>query len=189
MAKDTDEIVVGANGTVRAAPLATTAPATSVATPAVGWLDLGYVSEDGVTIRDAKTLEPIPVWQLFHPARMVVTGREFSVSFALRQWSKNTAELAFGGTVTEPDGVTNPGEFKLTPPSPEDVDERSLMVDWVDGGSDFRLVIPRGVVTEGVESNLRRGSASDLPITFGVIGSDTGDPWYLLTNHPAFDPS
>jgi hypothetical protein len=183
MAKDVDEIVVGANGTIWVAPVATALPTSPTAAP-TGFTDLGYVSEDGVTATDSKTLEPIPVWQLFYPARRVVTERDFMVAMVLRQWSKATTELAFGGaTVTEP----SPGVYRLTPPDPAFIDERAMLVDWADGNKHYRLVLPRGMVTENVETQLVRTAASDLPVTFGILGSDTEDPWYLLTDDPAFE--
>ena len=181
--KDVDEIVVGANGTVWTAPVGTVAPADQDAVPAAAWLDLGYVSEDGVTFRDAKTLEIIPVWQLFHPARRIVTARDTNLEFVLRQWGKDQVPFAFGGGA-----VTSPtvGNFKYTPPSPEEINERALMVDWADGTKNYRLVVIRGMVTDEVSTNLVRSAAADLPIAFGVNGSEAGDPWYLLTDDPAF---
>jgi hypothetical protein len=186
MGKDVDEIVVGANGTVWTAPVGTAAPADEDAAPAAGWVDLGYVSEDGVTVTDAKTLEVISVWQLFYAARRIVTARELNLSFALRQWSKDTVPFAFGGgEITTPTA----GHHKYTPPAPEDLDERALMIDWQDGTKHYRWVVLRGMVTDNVETNLTRTAAADLPITFGMNGSDTGDPWYLLTDDPALDPA
>lgn len=183
MGKDVDEIVVGANGTVWVAPVGTAAPADESAAPGAGWVDLGFTSEDGVTLSDAKTFERIPVWQLFYAARIIVTERDLNLSFNLRQWSGVKVKLAFGGgEVTEPTS----GKFKYTPPSPADIDERALLLDWSDGTKKYRLVQPRGMVTEAVETNLVRTAAADLPITFGLLGTDGVDPWYLLTNDPAF---
>lgn len=183
MAKDTDEIVVAPNGTIWVAPVGTTAPATEVAAPAAGWVDLGYASEDGVTFNDARTLEAIPVWQLFHAARRIVTEVETTISFVLRQWNKETVPLAFGGgTVSTPTA----GHFKYVPPAAGAIDDRALMVDWVDGSKHYRLVVPKGTATDAVETNLTRTAAADLPIGFSVLGTDGVDPWYLLTDDPAF---
>lgn len=183
--KDVDEIVVGANGTVWTAPVATAAPADESAAPGEGWTDLGYTSEDGVTFTDSKTLEPIPVWQLFNPARRIVTERDTNLSWVLRQWNRETVPFAFGGgEVSE----IETGHYKFAPPEPDDVDERSLMIDWKDGTKKYRLVVVRGIVSEAVETNLVRTAAADLPIGFAVNGVETGDAWYLLTNDPAFAP-
>lgn len=186
MAKDVDDIIVGANGTVWVAPVGTAAPTTPVAVPGAGWLDLGYTSEDGVSLVDGKTVEPIRVWQLFHAARRVVTERETTISFVLRQWGKDQVKLAFGGgTVTEPTA----GVFKYEPPNPEDLDERALMIDWADGAKHYRWINLRGNVSDNVESQLVRTAAVDLPIAFGILGTDGVKPWYLLTDDPAFDPT
>lgn len=184
--KDVAEIVVGANGTIRFAPVGTAAPASEAAVVDAAWVDAGYASEDGVTFTDAKTLEEIPVWQLFGPARRIVSARDVTVAFALRQWSGPNLKFALGGgTITAP----SPGHFKYVPPDPEDVDEKALMIDWADGTKLYRLVLIRGMVTENVETNLVRTAAADLPITFALNWDDAGDSWYLLTNDPAFDPA
>lgn len=181
MAKDTDEIVVAANGTVWTAPVGTAAPVDEDDAP-VGWTDLGYTSEDGVTFNDSKTLEVIRVWQLFHAARRIVVERDTTVSFVLRQWSKDTVEFGLDATVT----TVSAGHHKAVPPAPETVGEKALMIDWQDGTKKYRLILPRGSSTEAVETNLVRTQAADLPIGFGVLGSDGVDAWTLLTNDPAF---
>lgn len=181
MAKDTDEIIVGANGTVWTAPVGTAAPVDESTAP-VGWTDLGYTSEEGITFNDAKTLEAIRVWQLFHAARRIVTERDTTVSFVLRQWNKANLEFALDATVTTPSA----GHHKIVPPSPEDVGEKALMIDWVDGTKNYRLILPRGTVTEAIETNLVRTAAADLPVGFGILGSDGVDAWTLLTDDPAF---
>lgn len=182
MPKDTDEIVVGANGTVRVAPVGSTEPADIGESWDAAWVDLGYINEDGLTVKDAKSINDVKVWQLFYPARRIITERDFTVAFAMRQFSGLQVELAFGGgTVTaESEG------FRFTPPDPDVIDERALGLEWLDGDKTFRLIIPRGLVTEDVETKLVRTDPADLPITFGVIGSEDSDPWYLLTDDPTF---
>src|SRR3954470_20790486 len=139
MSKDVDEIVVGANGTVWVAPVGTPAPLTPTATPGAGWVDLGFLSDDGVTATDSKTLQDIPVWQLFYPARKIVTARDFTLKFVLRQWSKETVQFGFGGgDVVEQTAQGYTGVYRYDPPNPEDIDERALMVDWVDGDKHYR---------------------------------------------------
>lgn len=184
--KNVDEIVVGANGSIWTAPVGTAAPADEVAAPGAGWVDLGYASEDGVTLTDSKTLETISVWQLFYAARRIVTERDLTIGFVLRQWNGENVKLGFGGgEITAPSA----GHFKYVPPAPEDLDERAFLIDWQDGTKNYRLVLSRGMVTENLETNLTRTGAADLPITVSLIGDDAGDPWYLLTDDPAFDPA
>ncbi len=59
-------------------------------------------------------------------------------------------------------------------------------IEWQDGTKIYRFVVPRGIVTDAVETNFRRGAAADLPITFGVMSETGAQPFYMLTNDPAF---
>lgn len=181
MPKSVDEIRVGANGTIRVAPPDTAVPADIEATFDAAWTDLGYTSEDGVTITDAKTVEAIPVWQLFYPARRIVTERDLTAAFVLRQFSGPQFELAFNASV-EQDG----DNFSATPNDPETIDERRFAVEWQDGVFVSRFIVHRTFVTENVETKLVRSAAADLPITLGVIGEDGVEPWVFQTNDPSF---
>ena len=133
---------------------------------------------------DGKTIVDVAAWQSFYAVREIISAREFSRAFVLRQWDRYTIGLAFGGgTFTDQGG----GLTKYEPPDPSTLDERACIVDWQDGMKDYRLVVPRCVVTENVETNLTRTAAADLPITLRVLAPTAGaDPWYCLTNDPAF---
>src|SRR5919108_1638037 len=97
MPKDSDEVVVGANGRIFVAPVGTAAPADTAAAYGVAWIDLGFANEDGVTLMVGKDVESIGAWQSMFPIRRVVTARDMSLSFALRQWNESALPLAFGG--------------------------------------------------------------------------------------------
>lgn len=183
--KDTTQIRVGANGSIYVAPVGTVAPTDSTVVWPAGWTDLGYANEDGVTVTKSKDVDEIPVWQMLFPARRIATGAGLNVSFVLRQWSDDTIEFALEGTVTTPDAVNKPNERRFTPNAPEVITERALGVEWVDGTVRYRLIVPRGMITDDVEFQLQRSDAANLPIGFDVLGQDGADPFYLLTNDPA----
>ena len=115
MAQDATEVVVGANGDVYVAPVGTSLPL-DVDDPLNAAFSeaLGFTSEDGVTATDGKTTENIGAWQSFYPLRTLVTERNFTVAFVLRQWNQDTVSLAFGGgTFTAVGSHTT-----YTPPDP-----------------------------------------------------------------------
>lgn len=185
MANDAGEVVVGANGTIWVAPITATAVddvGTAMTTVDTDWIDLGFVSEDGATFTEGKDITDIGAWQSFYPIRRIVTGRSVQAAFALRQWNTDTVEFAFGGTVSN-----NGGEFMFTPPSPEMLDERSLTIEWFDGDYTYRIYLPRGIVSEAIETQLVRTAAADLPITFGAMDPGAGlDAYGFFTDDPAF---
>ena len=185
MTVNNDAIVVAANGNVYVGAVGATAPTDPAAAIDTGiWSHTGAISDDGAQFTDAKTLEPINIWQSFYPARRIVTGKDANVSFAMREWNAVSIPLAYGGgAITEPTA----GVFRYEPPAPEVVDERALLIKWADGDKDYVLIMPRGMVTDDVETDLTKSAAADLPITFGINGEDGVAPWYLLTNDPAFE--
>lgn len=185
MPQDSAQLVVGADGEIHVAPVGTTAPTSPSAAFAAGWIDLGYVTEDGVTLNDERETEELRVWQEFYAARHIITSRSFQVSFVLRQWNKSTVPFAFGGgTIVDTTGV-----FKYSPPSPDTLDERALAVTWRDGTKDYRLIIPKGRVIESMETQIVRGDSANLPITFAIVGTTGVDPFYIYTDDAALNPA
>lgn len=184
--RNPEEVVVAADGDLFVAPVGTTPPATIAAVVTEPtWTKLGYTNEDGVTFLDGKTLEPIQAWQEFYPLRFIVTEKVASLAFVLIQWNADTVPLAFGGGAVVEDA---PGAYSYEAPDPSIIDERAAILQWADGDKDYRLLIPRVMVTENVETNLVRTSEAGLPITLGVLGTTGVAPWKLQTNDPAFEP-
>lgn len=184
MGKNAGELVVGANGSIFTAPPGSPVPA-SINDPldVDAWFDTGYATEDGVTFTDGKNTTNIMAWQSFYALRTIIESREATAVFSLMQWNGENVKLAYGGgDVVEPE----PGAFRYVPPAPSEVDERMLAVEWEDGDKDYRLILPKGMVSEGVETNIVRTAAGVLPITFAVLGQDGQDPWFFDTNDPAF---
>jgi hypothetical protein len=187
MSKDPNEIVVGSNGEIYVAPEGTTLPTSVLSSLNGSFEEIGYTSEDGVTLNRSQTIEDIRVWQSRYPARRIVTDEVLSAGFAMRQWNRTTTELALGGEVSSLGG----GVFKLTPlPADDAIDVRALVIDWHDGDKDYRLVVPRVVVSETGDIPIARNVASDLPVTLSVLAEEGGgSPWLIYTNDDAFATS
>lgn len=186
MALDAEDLVVAANGRVYVGPTTATLPTSEEASLDAAFVDLGYTTEDGVTVSPNMSTESVQPWQSFYSVREIVTERELTISFELLQFNAENAVLAFGGgTVTE----TSSGKFKMVPPSPEVVDKRTAVVDWQDGDKNYRLVIPVCMMSEGGEFNLSRTSPTTLAITLKALGVDSEDPFILYTDDVAFAPT
>lgn len=190
MAQDATEIVVGANGNIYTAPAeATISWPTNVATALDSdFVQVGFTSEDGVTFTDSREITDIPVWQALYPARKLVASKTSTIEFVCRQYNRDTVSLAYGGGSVDVAG----GVATYTPPMPEEIDTRALIVEWEDDDYTFRLVAPRGIVTGDVATNVTRTAAADLPISYEVTplgqpvdGDPETYPFYLLTDHPS----
>lgn len=165
MAIDATEVRVASDGRIRVGNVGTLAPADAVAAPDVGWTDLGYASEDGVTITPSMDTEDINAWQSAVPVRRIVTGSTLEVGFTLIQSNAETMALYFNATV-------NAGNFEI-PVAPDPL-ERALLVDWIDGGENFRLLIPRAQLSETGEATLARGEAVGFELTFTALAPAAG---------------
>lgn len=185
MANTASELVVASSGSIAVAPLGTTLPTNPTAALAAGFVDLGYASEDGVTLSATPTVEEFSAWQSRQAVRRELTAQEVQASFVLEQWNADTVPLAFGGgTITEPTAGVYRYDFLDDGAA---LDERILVVTWQDGDKDYRMVFERGNVTDAVETSLTRGALAMLPITFKASAAPGGGPGYILTNDPAFD--
>lgn len=183
--KTADEIVVGANGTLYVALVGSAIPATIADPLDADWIDLGFASEDGVAWTDGKTIKPLRGWQSFYDLRRIITAREGMLKYGLIQWSGDNFRLAFGGgTITE--SAPGSGLYEYTPPDPEEIDERAQAIEWQDGAKNYRLIFPKGMVTENVETTIARTDMAMLPITFSLLGEDGVEPFRLQTDDPAF---
>lgn len=184
MAFAREQLVVAGTGHIYVAPAGTPMPTSLSASLNAAFEEIGYTNEDGVKFTDGKTTNAIRVWQSFYPARYHITEREAMLEFTLAQWNERTVALAFGGgEFTEP----TPGEYRYTPPSPETVDERAMVVDLSDGDRNFRFAIPNGFVTSNTESSFTRTGPSLLPITFAALVANDADPWTFDTDDSAFE--
>lgn len=186
MSLDAEDLVVAANGRVYVGPTTANLPTSESTTLDSSFVDLGYLTEDGVTVSPSMSTESVQPWQSFYSVREIVTERELTISFELLQFNAENTVLAFGGgTVTE----TTPGKYKMVPPSPEVVDKRTAIVDWQDGDKKYRLVIPVCMMSEGGEFSLSRSTPSTLAITLKALGVDNDDPFVLYTDDVAFAPT
>lgn len=190
--QDATEVVVGADGNFYTAPIAD-----DLALPdddLTADLDdrfaqHGFITGDGVNFTDGKEIEDLDAWQSFYPIRKIIVSKSSKVELVLRQFNAHNVQLAFGGG-----SIDTSGDGSIyVPPAPGDLDERAAVVEWRDGDYTFRLVMPKGIVTDDVETNLVRTDSANLPIGFEatpagnpVEGDETTYPFYIATDHPAF---
>lgn len=174
------ETVIGAAGHVFVSvPGQTGAAPTSSDITALdnSWVDLGYVTEDGVRFTNDAAKTDVRAWNARRPIRRIPGDATTVLAFALEQWNSDTFLFAMGG------GDLVSGEFV---PNTDTDDFRSLIISWADGDDDYLFYVPKGVVSGSVEVALTQSNIVPLPVEFSAMPDEGDDPWTLFTNADAF---
>jgi hypothetical protein len=186
MATNSARIVVAQGAHVYIAPTGTSAPASEVASPASAWVEVGLFTPDSLSFTSDPTFAEVNSHQSNYPTRRMQETDSATISVDLQEWSGANFQTVYGGgTLT----TVTAGHFKFAPPAIGARSEVSVLVDIQDGSKHYRYVIPRALQVEGVTQELQRGQEARLPLSLAVLGGDTGDPWYLLTDDTAFTPA
>jgi len=195
MPQNKEEIVVALDGSVNLAPVTDDLVLPEDLDPLGSeFSDLGYQSSDGVSFSVAPSVENIEAWQSATPVRKIVTARALTLGFTALQWNLSTFAAAYGGGAwTELDAPvppSTPGLYRYDPPADEDdLVDYAVVVDFVDGVKNYRLVVKNGNITDSVETNLARSAAATLPISVEALTPDGDDTsWYLISDDPAVHP-
>lgn len=143
---------VGITGAAYTAPLATTAPSTDLmgAWP-TGWLDLGYLGDDGLTESRNEDRQEWTPWQSDTPIRTQVTSATKTFQFTCWETKGEVIALYYqiaSGSFTT--GTVAPNVDVITindmgRPVPQ---RRAFGFDVIDGTNARRFVVPSGEVTE-----------------------------------------
>lgn len=185
MTLDPTETYIASNGAISVAPVGTTMPTTADETLNGAFEDLGYLTEDGVTLNWGVEVGEHGAWQSDDVIRREVTKRNVSATGQLEQWNERTVITAFGGSVTDLGG----GDVRYDPPaSTAALPEIAVVIDSQDGEDNLkRFIFPRVNVTDDIETQFRRTELALIPVTFKALRpSGGGLTWNMLTNDPAF---
>ena len=164
-----------------------TAPTTSTEALDPTWINVGLTTPDSLSFTTEPEFQPINSHQSDYEVARIQTGDSAAVSVDLQEWNTDNLVFVFGGgTVTEPDETTSPGEYKFTPPKLGARQEKSAIVEVINGTKTYRWVFPRVMQIEGVSSEFQKGQEARLPLRLAVLGDDASDPWYMLTNDANF---
>lgn len=168
MALTSDNVRVAVTGAVSVAPTTATAPTTASAA-LVGFVDLGYISEDGVTETRDRSTNKIKAWQGAATVREVVTDAGLTYDFTLIETSEASLELYYGSAVDTADGSIdiNPGSTG---------GRQSFVIDVVDGDQFIRTYIAEGEVSAVGEQVYANGEPIGYPVTitaYDATGSGT----------------
>ena len=160
------------DGGIYVAPAGTTLPTDATTALATAFKNLGYVSEDGITIQESRTNEPVKEWNGDEiDTLMKEHAAKFKAKF-LETVNEDVLKVVRGSSnVTKATG----GALTVKVNS-KDLDEWVFVIDTVVKGNRMqRRVIPRGKRTELGDPILNAGSVTAYDCTISCYPDGNGD--------------
>lgn len=162
-------------GAIYRAPLGTTLPTDSSTTLDTAFLNLGYVSEDGVTNSNTPETDNIKAWGGDTVIAMQ-TAKEDTFKFKLIEaLNENVLKAVYGD-----DNVTveSSGEIKLVANS-ADQEDACWVIDMIMKGNKVRrIVIPNAKITEVGDIVYKDSEAIGYDVTVTAVPDTTGNTHY-----------
>lgn len=174
MATNSELARLGVTGALYVAPLGTTAP-TDLGAWGTGWVDLGYISDDGVTESVSEDRQDFTPWQESTPIRTDVTSS--TLTFQATLWESKAATISLYYRVSEADMTvtgTAPNEVVSFSQSGKPArDTRAFGIDVVDGTYHRRIILPFAEVTDRGDITYKSDTLIGYDVTITAYpGSD-----------------
>jgi len=170
MAQNAQAVRVGVTGAIYTAPLNTTVPTDVSSALNAAFREVGYATEDGVTLGVETESTDIKAWQNGLTVRRVQTSKDFTLAFSMMETNAASLEVFFNNYTHGPGGAS--GSVTLNGDQPY---RGAWVVDVVDDTDLIRIVIPDGQVTETGEVSIVNGDAMTFPVTITGYPDSGGD--------------
>lgn len=187
MAPSTSKILVGTpdrvTGAVMAAPLGTALPTTPIVAPNVLFLDLGYISEDGVTFSESLNWEKIYDWG-GDQVRTFMTRATFTLKWSFLETNDDALMATYDtSNVTITAATVSTGKYTALKYNTLEPTPKSWLIHMqdtqlVDAPRKSRLVIPNGQITERGDKQYTRSGGVMWPVTLECYPDSTGNSAY-----------
>lgn len=177
MAKNQDNIRIFGDdaGGVWVADRGTTGP-TDLTVPPAGFVELGWLSEDGIDETLSQNSEVFRAWQGAAIVRRKVTQSDQTFRFQTLETNAATQGLKYRGR----EAVVASGVATTTIKDQTKSDTRAWVMDMVDGEVTKRYVIPAGDYSRTGTIQHRNSGMTILEFEVTPIGD-----WFEITDDPA----
>lgn len=166
------------------APVGSLAP-TDLVTFDAAWREVGLFTQDSLKFSADANFEVARSHQSDYETRTWQTTASADVEVDLQEWNGANFRAVYGGGTLASLGA---GVYKFTPPRVGGRTEIAAFLHIQDGTKLYRRMIPRCQQTAGVEQGFDKTKESILPLRLKVLGSDSADPWYDISNDALFAP-
>lgn len=167
---------IGYSGKAYYGPLGTTAPADIAAAWPAGWVDLGLISEDGLTENNDQDRTDIKAWGYDSPVRSQTINRVTTFGLKFLETSPEVVSVYYSvpldDMVESGSGASASVNF-VQGQTPEPF-TFALGLDVVDGARHFRFIIPRAEVSERGEITYKGDEAVGYEVTIATLLAQDG---------------
>lgn len=177
MALDATKVRVGVTGAVYVGPSDTAPPEDATTVLDVALLDVGYISEDGVTETQDTDSEDIVAWQNGATVRKVQTSHDLMYSFTMIETSEVTLTEFYGNfTAADAGPPITDDTVKI---DGAELPHRVWVLSVLDGDEVLRVAIPDGQITERGEITYANGEAVGREVTITCFPDSSGVKAYV----------
>lgn len=190
MAGITSNIFVGSpdrvTGAIMVAPTGTALPTAVATAPNALFKDLGYVSEDGVSLSQSSSWETIKDWG-GDQVRKFLSDFTGTLSFTLLETNSEVLKYVYGAAqVTTTPATASTGTLNAIKLNSNEPPTASLVVNILDAPRKIRLVVPNSQVTERGDLSFSRTSAVMHQLTVESYPDAAGNSIYAYFDDGKF---
>jgi len=175
MSTNAANALVGVNGAAYKAPAGSTLPTDNTTALDAAFVDLGYVSDAGVTQKINTSTTQIKAWQNGDIVREVQTSHDLTYQFAMIETKLDTLKAFYGD-----DNYTAGAGTKYTV---KVNGEQGVRGEWclelLDGTNTVRVVIPDGQVTTRGDVIWKSDTVVEYDVTITCYPDANGNKAYI----------
>ncbi|WP_430376693.1 phage tail protein [Streptomyces sp. B1-3] len=175
MADDT-QVRVGVEGAFYVAPVGTTAPTDPYSSWGAGWVDLGNVSEDGLTESLNENRQDFKAWGRNGPVRSQVTDRDATFKITFMETNAWTLALYYGVDIADmtSSGTGSTQFLAFEEPQSNEPMSYAIGMDVIDDDKPLRIVVARAQVTAKGDRVYKSDSNQAFELTFSYLTAANG---------------
>lgn len=129
--------------------------------------DVGYLTDEGITITEDSDTQSIFGWQNGDNLRTLQTSHDVTFAFGMREWNDIAMRVFYPNY--------NAGQWAIRGDQPPRL---QWVFDAFDEGHHLRLVLPSAQVTEKGDVQLLHTDASNFPVTITAYPDALGNKAY-----------
>lgn len=156
-------------------PATAQAPTSTTAELPSGAEDVGYVSQDGVSLTLDRTTENILDWNL-DAVRKMLTEHSATLTFTIISWTVPGLKAFFGD-----ENVTQTADEIVVTINSKVIADRGWVFNLKDGNRKRRIVVPVGALSSQGDVTFVKGEQTPLEIELEALVDEYGEKVYIYT--------